>query len=65
MNATRPDNQRPLLLVAVPCLNEEQTVARVVRDIPREIKGIGRVEVVVFDDGSTDATADRARDAGA
>jgi len=65
VNASGPDNRRPFLLVAIPCLNEEQTVARVIGDIPRDIDGIGRVEVVVFDDGSTDATADRARDAGA
>jgi len=53
------------LLVAIPCLNEEQTVAKVVREIPKEFVGIGEVEIVVFDDGSTDATAERAREAGA
>lgn len=53
------------LLVAIPCLNEENTVGRVVSGVPREIKGIGKVEVVVFDDGSTDETARRAREAGA
>jgi glycosyltransferase involved in cell wall biosynthesis len=53
------------LLVVVPCLNEENTVGWVVANIPRDIEGIGKVEVLVFDDGSTDATAARARDAGA
>ena len=53
------------LLVVVPCLNEENTVGGVVADIPRDIEGIAKVEVLVFDDGSTDATAARARDAGA
>ena len=57
--------QRPLLLVVVPCLNEEHTVAQVVSGVPDTIEGIGRIEILVIDDGSTDATADRARAAGA
>ena len=55
----------PRLLVGVPALDEEETVAAVVRGIPREIPGIGRVDVVVVDDGSRDDTALRAREAGA
>lgn len=53
------------LLAVVPCLNEENTVEWVVSNIPREIEGISRVQVLVIDDGSTDATAQRAREAGA
>lgn len=53
------------LVVLVPCLNEEMTVAEVVRAVPRQLPGVGRVEVLVLDDGSTDATAERAREAGA
>lgn len=53
------------LLVVVPCLNEEQTVSRVVSGIPRSITGIERVEVLIIDDGSSDATAQRAQDSGA
>jgi len=53
------------LLVAVPCLNEEKTVGRVVRAVPRDIPGISSVEVLVLDDGSTDETAKEAREAGA
>ena len=53
------------LLVVIPCLNEENTVGRVVSAIPRTIDGIERVEVLVMDDGSTDETAARAREAGA
>lgn len=54
-----------LLLVVVPCLNEEKTVADVVRRVPSTIPGIDRVQVLVIDDGSTDGTAERAREAGA
>lgn len=58
-------NRDSLLLVVTPCLNEEQTIGWVIARVPREIDGVGRVEVLVLDDGSTDATADRARKAGA
>jgi glycosyltransferase involved in cell wall biosynthesis len=55
----------PRLVVVVPCLDEAATVARVVTGIPRRIDGVGAVDVIVIDDGSTDDTAARARDAGA
>ncbi len=53
------------LLVVIPCLNEEQTVARVIAGVPKSIPGIAVVQVVVMDDGSTDSTAKRASEAGA
>ena len=63
---TEVEGQRGLFLLAVvPCLNEEKTIASVVSGIPRDIAGIGKVEVLVLDDGSTDETALRARKAGA
>jgi glycosyltransferase involved in cell wall biosynthesis len=40
-------------------------VGDVVRGIPRSIPGIGTIEIVVVDDGSGDATGERAREAGA
>ena len=55
----------PRLLVSMPALDEEETVAAVVRGVPRQIPGIGRVDVVVVDDGSRDRTGERAREAGA
>jgi len=51
--------------VVVPCLDEEESVAGVVRGIPFQIEGFQSIEVVVIDDGSTDATAERAAAAGA
>jgi len=53
------------LVVVIPAYNEEATVGRVVREVPRDVPGVDRVLVLVFDDGSTDRTADAARAAGA
>lgn len=47
--------------VIIPALNEEETIADVVRSVPREIA----TEVIVVDNGSDDRTAERARAAGA
>lgn len=55
----------PKLLVAIPCLNEAATIAEVVRAVPWSIPCVGRVDVLVVDDGSTDDTAARAEAAGA
>ena len=52
------------LIVQIPCLNEEHTLPETVADIPREIDGIDEVEILVIDDGSTDRTAEVAREAG-
>ena len=52
------------LIVQIPCLNEEETLPPTVRDIPRRIEGIGRVEVLIIDDGCTDRTVQVAREAG-
>ncbi len=53
------------LIVQIPCFNEALTIAETIGDIPREIAGIDRVEVLVIDDGSTDETIAAARAAGA
>lgn len=59
------DRGLPLLVVIMPALNEEKTVADVIQRIPTRIEGVREVQVIVVDDGSTDATADAAREAGA
>ncbi len=52
------------LIVQIPCLNEEETLPATLRDIPREIAGIDKVEILVIDDGCTDRTVEIAREMG-
>ena len=42
------------LIVQIPAYNEEEHIGLVIKEIPRIIKGIDKVEVLVIDDGSTD-----------
>jgi len=53
------------LVVTIPAFNEAATVGQVIEAIPRSIEGVGRVDVVVINDGSTDNTAKAAAAAGA
>jgi glycosyltransferase involved in cell wall biosynthesis len=50
-----------IVAVVIPCLNEEETIAEVVREVMEQTPD----EVIVVDNGSADGTADRARSAGA
>ncbi len=59
-----PESRLPRLAVVIPALNEEATVGDVVASVPRRIAGIGKVDVIVVDDGSRDRTRQRALDAG-
>jgi glycosyltransferase involved in cell wall biosynthesis len=49
------------LIIQIPCLNEADTLPATIRDLPRSVPGIDRVELLVIDDGSTDGTVDVAR----
>lgn len=53
------------LIVIIPAYNEEKTIGEVIRSIPRKIRGISKVEVLVINDGSKDKTTKEARKAGA
>ena len=46
------------LFVQIPCLNEEENIADVIKSIPRQIQDISSVNVLIIDDGSTDRTVD-------
>jgi glycosyltransferase involved in cell wall biosynthesis len=52
------------LIIQIPCLNEEATLAQTVADLPRRIPGVDEVEVLIVDDGSSDRTVEVAREAG-
>lgn len=53
---------RPRVAVLIPCYNEERTVADVVRQFRAQLPDAA---IYVFDNNSSDQTADRARSAGA
>ncbi len=44
------------LVILIPCLNEEKTIASVIDSIPKEIKRIKKISILIVDDGSTDRT---------
>lgn len=52
------------LFIQIPCLNEAETLPLVLRDIPATIAGIDSIEVLVINDGSTDATLEVAKKLG-
>ncbi len=53
------------LIVTIPAFNEEENIKTVIEEIPRTLPGVDVVEVLVFDDGSTDRTREIAKAAGA
>ena len=63
LNTNPPGTGAPLAIV-IPAYNEEPTVAGVIAEIPSEAAGLA-TEVIVVVDGAKDATAERARAAGA
>lgn len=53
------------LVITIPAYNEEETISKVINEIPRKIVGIDQIEVLVINDGSIDNTVEEARKAGA
>jgi glycosyltransferase involved in cell wall biosynthesis len=45
------------LIIQIPCLNEAETLAIALADLPRSVEGFDTVEWLIIDDGSTDDTA--------
>ena len=52
------------LIIQIPCLNEAQQLPQTLADLPRQVPGFDRVEWLIIDDGSTDATIEVARSLG-
>ncbi len=52
------------LIIQIPCLNEEGTLAIALAALPREVPGFDTVEWLVIDDGSTDQTVKIAKENG-
>lgn len=53
-----------LLIIQIPCFNEEQTLPVTIRDLPTAIDGVDYIEYLIIDDGSHDRTVEVARDLG-
>ncbi|MBN1673017.1 MAG: glycosyltransferase family 2 protein [Kiritimatiellae bacterium] len=53
------------LIVQIPCLNEAQSIAQTLADIPRAIPGVDSIETLILDDASSDDTVRVAREHGA
>ena len=52
------------LIIQIPCLNESETLAIALAELPRTVEGFDTVEWLIIDDGSTDNTAEVARASG-
>lgn len=52
------------LIIQIPCYNEAATLDVTIHDLPRHIDGIDEIEYLVINDGSTDATVERAKELG-
>ncbi len=53
------------LIVNIPAYNEEEKIQETIKRIPRRFEGVSEVLIQVVDDGSSDRTAQVAREAGA
>ena len=52
------------LIIQIPCYNEAETLEVTLNDLPKHIDGIDEIEYLVIDDGSSDNTAEVAKNWG-
>jgi glycosyltransferase involved in cell wall biosynthesis len=52
------------LIIQIPCFNEQAQLPLTLSHLPRQIEGFDAIEWLVIDDGSTDATIEKARENG-
>jgi len=53
------------LVVMIPAYNEEKSIGKVIKEIPRRIEGVDNIKILVVNDGSTDKTREEALKSGA
>ncbi|MCX6800766.1 MAG: glycosyltransferase family 2 protein [Candidatus Diapherotrites archaeon] len=53
------------LVVMVPCYNEEKTIGTLIKLVPKRIQGVGKIKILIINDGSSDGTVEEAKKAGA
>jgi glycosyltransferase involved in cell wall biosynthesis len=53
-----------LLIIQIPCWNEEESLVGTLAELPRKLPGVDRVEWLIIDDGSTDRTLEVGRSCG-
>ncbi len=49
------------LIIQIPCYNEEKTLPITLKELPKEIPGIEKIEILIIDDGSIDKTVSVAK----
>ena len=52
------------LIIQIPCFNEQDVLLITLSDLPKDIKGIDDIEILIIDDGSTDNTVQIAKEFG-
>ncbi|WP_431158339.1 glycosyltransferase family 2 protein [Winogradskyella poriferorum] len=53
------------VIIYMPALNEGKTINKVLQSVPKELKGVSEIELLVIDDGSSDNTVSEAKKTGA
>jgi len=53
------------LIILIPAYNEEKSIDKTIKGIPKKIHGVDTIEVLVVNDGSVDKTLEMAMNAGA
>ena len=49
-------NYKLKLIIQIPCYNEEENLIKTIKDLPKKLDGIDKIEYLVINDGSTDNT---------
>jgi len=63
-NSKKDNSKQNKIIVMIPAYNEELTISKVIKEIPRKINN-HIVEILVMDDGSKDKTVEESKSAGA